>query len=206
MVVEVRSSDAFSRVEGGYKKKPMTMAASEKLRSFEAAEILSKRMGIIIFSLFDPVCKKKAKRLLKEGKSSTVPRWRMRGHKAWRSSLCAPGWHLKMLFFWLWQTDNESIQKCPPRYFSGGLDDRIAFASDPPLKNGWNFKMVKVPGYFPTLVSLLIFSLTTRLVRYQRYLRRRCGKSLCGRPATSCSASSPYGAAESQTSQSRAGI
>lgn len=63
-----------------------------------------------------------------------------------------------MLFFWLWQTDNESIQKCPPRYFSGGLDDRIAFASDdPPLKNGWNFKVVKVPGYLRGLVSLLNF-------------------------------------------------
>lgn len=31
------------------KKKTMTMAASEKLRNFEAAEILSKRMGIIFF-------------------------------------------------------------------------------------------------------------------------------------------------------------
>lgn len=64
-----------------------------------------------------------------------------------------------MLFFWLWQTDNESIQKCPPRYFSGGLDDGIAFASDdPPLKNGWNFKVVKVPGYLLALVSLLSLS------------------------------------------------
>lgn len=88
----------------------------------------------------------------------------MRGHKAWRSSLCAPGWHLKMLFFGLWQTDNESIQKCPSRYFSGGLDDRIAFASDdPPLKNGWNFKVVKVPGYLQRLVSLLKFSRHTSL-------------------------------------------
>lgn len=33
------------------KKKTMTMAASEKLRNFEAAEILSKRMGIIFLSL-----------------------------------------------------------------------------------------------------------------------------------------------------------
>lgn len=50
MVIEVRSPDAFSWVEGRFKK-TMTMAASEKLRSFEAAEILSKRMGIIFFSL-----------------------------------------------------------------------------------------------------------------------------------------------------------
>lgn len=50
MLVEIRSPDTFSWVEGCYKK-TMTMAASEKLRSFEAAEILSKRMGIIFFSL-----------------------------------------------------------------------------------------------------------------------------------------------------------
>lgn len=92
------------------------MAASEKLRNFEAAEIVSKRMmGVGNYIFFLSLLPKpalrcgKAKKLLKEGKKSTVPRWRMRGHKAWRSSLCAPGWHLKNAFFWLWQTDNESI-------------------------------------------------------------------------------------------------
>ncbi|KAL7918514.1 hypothetical protein ACQKWADRAFT_303891 [Trichoderma austrokoningii] len=79
--------------------------------------------------------------------------------------------------FFFWQTMNQS-RKCPPRYFSDGLDDRIAFASDdPPLKNGRNFKVVKVPGYLCGL-------------------RGRFGTSLCGRPATSCSVSSPYGASE----------
>jgi hypothetical protein len=51
MAVEVRSPVALSWVERVYKKKPMTMAASERLRNFEAAEILSSGWEIYFLSL-----------------------------------------------------------------------------------------------------------------------------------------------------------